>query len=332
MMPFNPGRIGQNKTKSGEVLRRVWLLVKTLVLFPLSLPFLLIGVVLRVLATHTKRNIFYVRVPEANTEGGGDSASGMESLREERVRVRVREWPEKIRIRTQNVGFIPLVSAFNRLMNPNERSELLLQSLIRGAEGEGGKGGDDIICLQEQFHVGVDAKLIETFQCGKGEWEWETTTKEEKRKGKEKEEKRKGKEKEKEKEKGNEKRNSETARQRYGWFIGDLAPSHLRLNSGVTILSRYPLLDPEFTEFTNTTMDNKMASKGVLGCTGIIYRVAFTFLTLFSFFLFFLFPFFLPSFFSFFSFCFFLSFFLSFFLFLFQFYWEGILKVMAMQS
>jgi len=231
-----------------------------------------IGVVLRVVSTHSKRNIFFVR-PQAHE---GDSAS------EEGV-WRVKERPETIRIRTQNVGFIPLVSPFNGLTTPTERSALLLESLARGVSASNGPV-DDIVCLQEQFHVGVDEMIVEQFHCGEGKWVWQECEKKTDRKRSKNEKKqRKRKEKVKIDEKDRRKKEEKMAKRReekkeealndgwYGWYLGDCVPSHLCLNSGVAILSRYPLADPEFTEFNNRTADNKMAAKGVLGCTGTLY-------------------------------------------------------------
>jgi hypothetical protein len=60
----------------------------------------------------------------------------------------------------------------------------------------------------------------------------------------------------------------ETEKPIYPWIVADCDPRSYRLNSGQVIASRYPLANPEFVRYTNRVGEDKMAGKGVLGCTG----------------------------------------------------------------
>ena len=185
-MPFRPGCYGQAKGRIGECARRVGLFILAIVLFPFTVVLFPVGCMCRALATRSKRDFLFVRPPPALKKGRTPPTS-KKSKRDENGKGKAKKsktkkkkkgkgkekvqdgegehrdrGPKSIQIWTQNVGFLPFVSSFNNLSSPMQRVPLLLEEIRSCA--------DDVICLQEQFHVGVDAYLIRHLGCGEGSW------------------------------------------------------------------------------------------------------------------------------------------------------------------
>lgn len=188
-MPFRPGCYGQAKGRIGECARRVGLFILAIILFPFTVALFPIGCMCRALATRSKRDFLFVRPPPAlkkgrtpptskkskrDSESENENGKGKEKKTKTKKKGKGKEkvqdgegehrdrGPKSIQIWTQNVGFLPFVSSFNNLSSPMQRVSLLLEE-IRSCT-------DDVICLQEQFHVGVDAYLIRHLGCGEGSW------------------------------------------------------------------------------------------------------------------------------------------------------------------
>eukprot|EP01090_Pellita_catalonica_P003685 TRINITY_DN13346_c0_g1_i1.p1 TRINITY_DN13346_c0_g1~~TRINITY_DN13346_c0_g1_i1.p1 ORF type:complete len:335 (-),score=47.35 TRINITY_DN13346_c0_g1_i1:812-1816(-) len=122
-------------------------------------------------------------------------------------------------IRTQNLGFIPMVSSFNNLASPHIRVDDLIEELQIGK--------DDVVCLQEQFTTSLSTRLARELLQSAGP---------------------------------------------YKYMIKEASPHLFKVDSGLCVLSKYPVANVEFVRFSTAKgTDNRMACKGVLGFTLLLH-------------------------------------------------------------
>ncbi|ELR17079.1 uncharacterized protein ACA1_057110 [Acanthamoeba castellanii str. Neff] len=150
-------------------------------------------------------------------------------------------------LRTQNLGFIPHVSPVNGLAIPPKRAPAMLRDVKSGR--------DDIICLQELFDLTVINRVLREIGAGKPEIRRPVSAE------------------------LNGESSVEAGRRlteagaTYPWVLCDVDPKPYRLNSGLFVASRYPVLDPEFIRFSVASRDDILAGKGVLGCSVVLGEI-----------------------------------------------------------
>jgi len=231
---LKPGRFGQCLTLRQEQARRAILFAYMIPLGALAVLLFPLGALLRFLAVSLGTRDFLFVRPH-------DFSPDNLPLLAAGSRVRMS-------VRTQNLGFLPHISSANNLANPMDRVDFLLRELQLGK--------DDVICFQECFDLAATKAIVERLVrqpryadgrvSNREHWHQDV-------------------------EEGSCLRKVDPV---YPWIVADCDPCSYRLNSGLAIMSRYPLANPEFVRYTNRVESDRMAGKGVLGCTVVLGATA----------------------------------------------------------
>ncbi|ELR20156.1 uncharacterized protein ACA1_116170 [Acanthamoeba castellanii str. Neff] len=171
-----------------------------------------------------------------------------------------------VTLRTQNLGFLPHLSSANNLANPTKRVKYLLQELQLGR--------DDVLCFQECFDLAATKAIIRGLnrEPKQGLSSGPRLARHDSAGEAQDMLRRSHPSDEDDLEGGPTVLKKE--KPIYPWIVADCDPRSYRLNSGQVIASRYPLANPEFVRYTDRVGEDKMAGKGVLGCTVILGTTA----------------------------------------------------------